>query len=144
MAARFLSRSWWRLKPLIDQKVISEPIWFNVARTFPPLPLPVSADSEHRQDLRDLFPEEVERRKVDEKYQVEQVHVMCESESGLVFGREELRKSLADFSGDEADNEVAWKVALRNLKNQQKMNVKSVELDLKREKLLDLKKLRSL
>ena len=83
------------------------------ARTFPPLPLPVSADSEHRQDLRDLFPEEVERRKVDEKYQVEQVHVMCESESvdWCLGGR--AKEEFGRFSGDEADNEVAWKVALR-------------------------------
>ncbi|KAI6652108.1 hypothetical protein LOD99_4653 [Oopsacas minuta] len=141
MGARFLSRSWLRLKPLIDQKVIAEPIWFKVAQTFPPLPLPELNEKGDKQDIRELFPEEVERRKVDEKYQVEQMHVLWENEKGIVFGREELRKNISGFLGDEADEEVAWKVALLKLK---RMQVKNVELDRKREKLLDLKKLRSL
>ena len=139
MGARFLRKSWFRLKPLIEQKVIAEPIWFKAAEAFPPLPPPDLKETRDKQNVRKLFPEEEDRRKVDEKYLVDQEHVLWETERGLVFGREELGRSLSGFSGDETDEAVAWKVALRDLKSHHNMSVKSVELDLKRERLLKLK-----
>ena len=142
MGARFLRKSWLRLKPLIEQKVITEPIWFKAAEAFPPLPPPDLKETRDKRNIRELFQEELDRRKVDEKYQVDQQHVLWETERGLVFGREKLGKCISAISGDETDEAVAWKVALLDLKKQHNMGVKSVELDLKRERLLKLKQFR--
>ena len=140
MGARFLRKSWLRLKPLIEQKVIAEPIWFKAAEAFPPLPPP--PDSKEKTDthnIRGLFQEEMERRKVDEKYRVEQEHVLWETERGLVFGREKLGEYISGIMGDETDEAMAWKLALHKLKDHHNIDVKSVVLELKRERLLKLK-----
>ena len=140
MASRFLGKSWFRLRPLVDQDIIAEPIWLKVAETFPPLP-PPSVEAKKKEDIRNLFPEEVQRRRIDMKYRMDQTHPLRETESVEAFGREELRKELDLLLENGMKEELAWQMGIKRLWTQYRISATNVEEEVKIRRLLKLKKL---